>query len=63
MFRVQFRTEIFNILNRANFYGPQTGTYTAGAVAGTGNPDPNAGQITRTTTTARQIQFGLKILF
>ena len=62
-FRVQFRAEIFNILNRANFYGPSAGTFTAGTVAGTGNPDPNAGQITRTITTSRQIQFGLKLLF
>jgi outer membrane receptor protein involved in Fe transport len=57
---LQARIEIFNLPNRANFAVPsgQIGfTSAAGAVA------PNWGRITSTTTTARQIQVGLKYLF
>jgi hypothetical protein len=56
---VQFRAEFFNLLNRANFSSPLR-TRTAFA---RGLPSGSFGQILETTTTARQIQFGLKILF
>ena len=70
-FNVQFRAEFFNILNRANFRNPggaifQSATIPAGlpgAGGPTGTPTANAGQITLTNTTSRQIQFGIKLLF
>ena len=53
----QFRAEIFNILNRANFNQPNAVVFTPSGVS------PTAGVITSTTTTARQVQFGLKLLW
>ena len=54
---LQFRAEFFNTLNHANF-----GTPNATVFAGTAF-NPSAGLITTTTTTSRQIQFGLKLIF
>jgi hypothetical protein len=51
---IQFRAEFFNIFNRVNF-APPLDHY---AIS-----DPAFGQIDRTQTFSRQIQFGLKILF
>ncbi|MGH9557889.1 MAG: hypothetical protein ACRD30_01520 [Bryobacteraceae bacterium] len=56
---LQFRGEVFNVLNRVNFNAPNPIVFTAA----TGGPSPTAGVITSTTTTSRQIQFGLKLLF
>jgi carboxypeptidase family protein/TonB-dependent receptor-like protein len=61
-FNVQFRAEIFNILNHPNFAPPSTPTNTD-IFDGTGNPNSVAGQITATTTTAREIQFAVKVIF
>ena len=58
---LQFRAETFNLLNRANFGLPGRNVFVqAGPVV---SVDPTAGLITTTTTTSRQIQFALKILF
>jgi hypothetical protein len=54
---LQFRAEVFNIANRANF-----GTPNAVVFSGT-NYSGSAGLITATATTSRQIQFGLKLIF
>jgi hypothetical protein len=58
---LQFRTEIFNLLNRANFNTPNLIIFTSSAtgtkVSGT------AGAITSPSTTSRQIQFGLKLIW
>lgn len=55
---VQFRSEFFNIFNRANFGLPQpVALETSGELRG------NAGRITETVTASRQIQFGLKLIF
>jgi hypothetical protein len=54
---LQFRAEIFNLLNRANFNTPSLITFTPSGVSGT------AGTITSTATTARQVQFGLKLMW
>src|SRR5271167_1774897 len=54
---LQFRTEIFNLLNRANFNTPNLIVFTPSGLSGT------AGAITSTSTSARQIQFGLKLLW
>ena len=56
---VQFRAEFFNMFNRANFGSPGTRLFSRA-----GTPvRADAGRISQTTTTSRQIQFALKILF
>ncbi|HEV2494480.1 MAG TPA: carboxypeptidase-like regulatory domain-containing protein [Terriglobia bacterium] len=57
--RLQFRAEFFNVLNRANFNTPNLIVFTSAA----GIPSNAAGVITSTSTTSRQIQFALKLLF
>jgi hypothetical protein len=60
---LQFRAEMFNILNNVNF-GQPGGTVFIQGTNGGGSPSPTAGQISNTGNyTARQIQFGLKLLF
>jgi hypothetical protein len=54
---LQFRAEIFNLLDRANFNTPNLIVFTPTGVSGT------AGAISSTSTTARQVQFGLKLLW
>jgi hypothetical protein len=61
-FNVQFRAEMFNIFNRANFAPPVTPDNTD-IFLGDGTPTGVAGKLTRTTTTAREIQFALKVIF
>jgi hypothetical protein len=57
--KLQFRSEFFNVLNHANFSTPNPIVFTA---AGAG-PSSTAGVISATSTTSRQIQFGLKLLW
>jgi hypothetical protein len=54
---LQFRVEIFNLFNHANFNNPNPVVY----AAATGGPSPTAGIITSTATSSRQVQFGLKL--
>jgi hypothetical protein len=61
-FNLQFRAEIFNILNHPNFAPPTQGVNTD-IFDGTGTLNPTAGLLTRTTTTAREIQFAIKVIF
>ena len=56
---LQFRAEFFNIFNRANFGQPANGVITSNS----GARNPTAARILSTTTTSRQIQFGLKLTF
>jgi hypothetical protein len=58
---LQFRAEIFNLLNRANFNTPNLITFTS-STAGT-KTSGTAGAIASTSTTSRQIQFGLKLIW
>jgi hypothetical protein len=62
---VQFRVEIFNLLNRANFNTPNliTSVLQAPPNATVPEPSPTAGQVTSTSTTSRQVQLGLKLLW
>jgi hypothetical protein len=61
-FNVQFRAEIFNILNHANFAPPTTPDNTD-IFHSDGTPTGTAGLLTRTTIPERQIQFAIKIVF
>ena len=54
---LEFRAEFFNLLNRANFNTPNLVVFTPTGVSGT------AGAITSTSTTSRQVQFALKLLW
>jgi len=64
---IQFRTEIFNILNHTNFGMPASATVFSGDTSVLGAyqqaPVAGVGQITTTATTSRQIQFALKLIF
>jgi hypothetical protein len=57
---LQFRAELFNLFNHANLNTPNPVVFAAAAPAGI---SPTAGVITSTTTTSRQVQFGLKLLW
>jgi len=59
-FNVQFRTEFFNVFNRANFAPPLDNKNIFDA---TGAPIANAGLITAMQTPSRQIQFALKFIW
>ncbi len=59
-FNLQFRAELFNLFNRANFNTPNPVIFAAAAPAAA---SPTAGVITATSTTSRQVQFGLKLLW
>jgi hypothetical protein len=60
---VQFRAEIFNFLNRANFNTPNLIVFTPPTAASLTGLSGTAGSITSTSTTLRQVQFGLKLLW
>jgi hypothetical protein len=60
---VQFRAELFNLLNRANFNTPNLIVFTPPTAANPTGLSGTAGAITSTSTTARQVQFGLKLLW
>ena len=57
--KLQFRAEFFNVLNKVNFNTPNTVVFTSA----TSPASPTAGVITATSTTSRQIQFALKLLW
>ncbi|HVW85509.1 MAG TPA: hypothetical protein VHB50_12555, partial [Bryobacteraceae bacterium] len=54
---LQFRAELFNLFNHANFNVPVTSVFSKST------PNPTAGQITSIVGNARQTQFSLKLLF
>jgi outer membrane receptor protein involved in Fe transport len=57
---LQFRAELFNIFNHANFSTPNPTVINAGVVPTT---SATAGQITSIVGNARQTQFSLKLIF
>jgi hypothetical protein len=65
--KLEFRAEIFNLLNRANFTTPNLITFTPAPSPpnppGTAIVSGTAGVINSTSTTSRQVQFGLKVLW
>jgi hypothetical protein len=60
-FNLQFRAELFNVINHANF-SPPTST-SLQVFAQTLAPLTSAGILTATSTTSRQIQFALKMIW
>jgi hypothetical protein len=59
--QIQLRIEVFNLFNRVNFGPPSLVAF-----SGTGNetaPLPSFGQIRSTTTSARQAQIGVRVVF
>ena len=67
--RLQFRAEIFNVLNHTNLQTPNAVVFSSGPIQGTSSnqsapviQSPTAGVITAAST-SRQIQLGLKLLF
>jgi hypothetical protein len=59
-FNIQFRAEFFNILNHPNFQPPLGNKVLFNE---NGSPAPGAGAIDTTSTTSRQIQLGLKVIW
>ena len=73
-FNIQFRAELFNILNRPNYANPlkaATQLFSAATAPSAAAPAPalvgpaiaSAGALTATATSSRQTQFALKIIF
>ncbi|HEY2822152.1 MAG TPA: carboxypeptidase-like regulatory domain-containing protein [Candidatus Acidoferrum sp.] len=60
---LQFRAEIFNLLDRTNFNTPNLITFTPPSAKNPTGVSGTAGAITATTTSSRQVQFGLKLLW
>jgi carboxypeptidase family protein len=58
-FNLQFKAEFFNLFNRTNLNNPNPVVFTSA----TSGPSPTAGVITSTSTSSRQVQFGLKLLW
>jgi hypothetical protein len=63
---LQFRAELFNILNHPNFNNPTASGGNAGSAIvfdARNNRTPNTGRITTTNTDPREIQFALKMIW
>ena len=58
--RLEFRAEFFNLLNRANFAVP---SFTQVFNSASRGPVAGAGRITRTVSSSRQLQFGLRLVY
>jgi hypothetical protein len=59
-FNVQFRAEVFNVMNHANFSVPPIGNFYTDIFDATGSPLSTGGKIVSTSTPGREIQFALK---
>jgi hypothetical protein len=61
--QLQFRAEFFNLLNRANFNTPNLIVFTPPTATNPTGLSGTAGAISSTATTARQLQFALKLVW
>jgi len=59
--QAQIRLEVFNLLNHANFATPERTVFAAAAANEA--PVATAGRISRTVTSSRQLQIGMKLIF
>jgi hypothetical protein len=62
-FNVQFRVEMFNIMNHPNFAPPGPGDGNTDIFLSNATPSGLAGKLIRTTIPERQIQFAVKLIF
>jgi hypothetical protein len=60
---LQFRAEFFSLLDRANFNTPNLVVFTPPTATNPTGLSGTAGVIMSTSTTSRQVQFGLKLLW
>jgi hypothetical protein len=60
---LQFRAEIFNLLNHTNFNTPNLIVFTPPTATNPTGLSGTAGAITSTSTSSRQVQFALKLLW
>jgi hypothetical protein len=60
-FNVQFRAELFNVLNHANFAPPNSTSIQI--FSQNLAPIATGGALTATSTTSRQIQFAIKFIW
>jgi hypothetical protein len=60
---VQFRAEVFNLANRANFAPPNLQVFPGSATAASEQALSAFGRIRSTVTSARQVQFGIRVSF
>jgi len=60
-FNVQFRVEVFNILNHTNFNPPTANLQVFNGDGSTGGLTP--GLLDTTSTTSRQVQFAVKVIW
>lgn len=62
-FNVQFRFEMFNLLNHANFQSPNPNDGNSTVLTQTGTPASTAGVLISTITPSRQLQLSLKVIW